>query len=72
VERYTLYDMRRPYVVQVRLTRNEMKWVDQMARVRRVTIEELIREQLRLTLLDAEALPPPERHLHVIQPGPVV
>jgi hypothetical protein len=57
-------------VVPLPLTDGEWKHLHELAELRDVPIEELLREGLRLPPLD-ETEPTLERHLRVVQPEPV-
>ncbi|HYM55756.1 MAG TPA: hypothetical protein VES97_10360 [Solirubrobacteraceae bacterium] len=57
-------------VVLLPLTHSEWNYLDELARLRGVPIEELLREGLRLPPLDAPQTTP-ERHLRVVEPEPV-
>jgi hypothetical protein len=60
---------RHAYIVQVRLAWAEWDLLDRLAAGQRITIEELIRNELCLTPLDAEPAPQPERrHLQIVRP----
>jgi len=56
------------HVVQLRFTHDEWSHISAIARLRNVTVEELLREELRLSSRQAE---PPERqrsHLQIVAP----
>jgi|HubBroStandDraft_4_1064222.scaffolds.fasta_scaffold08177_3 hypothetical protein len=57
-------------VVQVRLTRWEWDVFERIAQTKRTTIENALRDQLRLGPFDAEPRPESqERHLRVVSPS---
>ncbi len=62
------------YVVQIRLTREEWRHFSRLAYVRRVTLEELVREGLGLRPKEREhdAIGGPDRNLHLSPPGSAV
>jgi hypothetical protein len=57
------------HVVHLRLTGREWRQIDELARLRSLTIEELIRETLHLPPPDSEPRAMRKRHLRVVQPG---
>jgi hypothetical protein len=59
-------------VVYMRLTHQEWTPISELARLRNITVVELLREQLRLSPLDSEPLNEPtrSRHLSAVQPTP--
>ncbi len=57
------------HVVHLRLTGREWRQIEELARLRSLTIEELIRETLHLPPLDSEPRTLRKRHLRVVQPG---
>jgi hypothetical protein len=57
-------------VVPLPLTDSEWKHIHGLAELRRVSIEDLLREGLHLPSLDA-AQPEPERHLRIVQREPI-
>jgi hypothetical protein len=58
------------WVVPLPVTYAEWRHLHELAELRGITIEQLLREGLRLPPLDARQ-PTPERHLRVVQPEPV-
>jgi|HubBroStandDraft_3_1064219.scaffolds.fasta_scaffold153560_2 hypothetical protein len=52
------------HVVQLRVTHDEYEHLDRLARLRNITIEDVIREGLSLAPIDAVRLP--ERHLRLV------
>lgn len=57
------------HVVHLRLTRREWRQIDELARLRSLTAEELIRETLHLPPPDSEPRSERKRHLRVVQSG---
>jgi hypothetical protein len=52
------------HVAQVRFTPGQWRVLLDMALIRRITVEDLIREELEMPAGDAA--PPPERHLRLV------
>jgi phosphoglycerate-specific signal transduction histidine kinase len=57
------------YVVQLRLSRQEWRLVAEMARLRRQSIEDLLREGLRLTSEGHDESSVEHAHLRLVAPG---
>jgi hypothetical protein len=58
------------YVAQVRFAPEEWDLLDRLAKAKRITIEELIREELRLAPLDERVSPEADkRHLRLVRSG---
>jgi hypothetical protein len=63
----TLADMERAtHIVQLRLTHHELHELTRMARVRQLTVEALIREQLHLDGSCADQLQRDNGHLRIV------
>jgi hypothetical protein len=59
---------RSPYVAEVRFTCEEWDLLDRVAAARRITVEELIREELRLAPLGAgQSTHAGSRHLRLVR-----
>lgn len=56
------------HVVQLRLTSDEWRLVSEIARLRRLSVEDLLREGLRLGRHDAAAPPPERGRLQLVTP----
>jgi hypothetical protein len=56
------------HVVQLRLTHEEWRLVAEIATLRRQSVEDLLREGLRLSRLDGAGLPPLRKRLRVVGP----
>lgn len=57
------------HVVQVRLTQPEWRQIARLAQVRGITVEELLREALRLSPPAGRATSVRESHLRVVRSG---
>jgi len=59
---------RRTHIVQLRLTQDEWSVVSRLARLRGLTVEELLRESLRLTPPDSQPGDPERGRLLALRP----
>lgn len=57
------------HVVHLRLTHAEWSHVAAIAQLRRLTVEELLREQLRLSSRGTDAFSRESSHLRLVKPG---
>jgi hypothetical protein len=60
----------RVHIVQLRLTSEEFDHVVAIARLRNLTVEELLREELRFSRRDATSPPAVRARLRVVGPRP--
>jgi hypothetical protein len=60
---------REVHVVQLRLTQEEWNHMAAIARLRELTIEELLREELRMSRRQADAPVRERSHLRLLGPG---
>ena len=68
IQLYAAMPRPRVHVVQMRLTHEEWRLVAEMASLRRLSVEELLREGLRLSRLDAAMAESLRARLRVVAP----